>query len=231
MSTVLVTGANRGIGLEFVRQYAEAGDEVLAVCRNPAAARDLAAIAKACDGRVRVLAGDVADDASMAALKTAVGKAPIDLVIANAGVMGPQRQHKPGGLDIEGWLATLSTNTLGPVRTAEAFLPNLRAGQGKRLIAITSGMGSSADAGGGYLAYRSSKAALNNAWRNLALALHADRIVCVAMSPGWVKTDMGGRGAELTPQESVAAMRRSIAGFGLNDSGRYVGLKGDNLTW
>lgn len=231
MSIVLVTGANRGIGLEFVRQYAAAGDQVIAVCRQPTKARDLAALAKGSGGRVTVFAGDVADDDSMAKLKDAVGAQPIDIVIANAGVMGPERQHKPGGLDIAGWLSTLSTNTLGPVRTAEVFLPNLRAGQGKRLIAITSGMGSSADAGGGYLAYRSSKAALNNAWKNLSHALRGDRIVCVAMSPGWVKTDMGGAGAELSPEQSVSAMRRSIDGFTARDSGRFVSLKGDNLAW
>src|SRR5262249_8847793 len=149
----------------------------------------------------------------------------------NAGVMGPERQHHPGGLDVAGWLVTLSINTLGPVRTAEAFLPNLRAGSGKRLIAITSGMGSTADAGGGYLAYRSSKAALNSAWKNRSLALRGDGVVCVAMSPGWVKTDMGGAGAELSPQQSVSAMRRAIAGFTARDSGRFVGLKGDNLAW
>jgi NAD(P)-dependent dehydrogenase (short-subunit alcohol dehydrogenase family) len=231
MQTVLVTGANRGIGLEFVRQYAEAGDRVLAVARRPDEARELRALSESSDGRVGVHAGDVASDASMQALKAAVGDAAIDIVVANAGVMGPERQHRPGELDFDGWLQTLSTNTLGPVRTAEAFLPNLKAGKGKRLIAITSGMGSTAETGGGYLAYRSSKAALNNAWRNLAIALRGDRIVCVVMSPGWVKTDMGGAGAELSPQQSVSAMRRQIEAFGPKDSGRFSDVKGGDIAW
>ena len=231
MSTVLVTGANRGIGLEFVRQYAEAGDTVIAACRDPSAAGELAAVAEGCGGRVSLAQLDVADDASAAALRGEVGERPIDIVIANAGVMGPSRQHQPDSLDFAGWLETLSVNTLGPVRTAAALLPNLKRGQGKRLIAITSGMGSSGEAGGGYLAYRSSKAALNNAWRNLAIALRGDGVVCVAMSPGWVKTDMGGAGAELTPAQSVAAMRQRIAAFTAKDSGRFVSLNGKDVAW
>ena len=231
MSTVLVTGANRGIGLEFVRQYAEAGDRVIAVCRNPAAAQDLAAIAAHADGRVAIHAADVGDDAAIAALKREVGDQPIDLLVANAGVMGPDRQHRLDDLDVPGWLQTLSVNTLGPVRTAQAFLPNLKAGEGKTLIAITSGMGSTAESGGGYFAYRASKAALNNAWRNLAIALQREAIVCVAMSPGWVKTDMGGAGAELTPEQSVSAMRRLIAGFTPKDAGRFLGVRGADVAW
>jgi NAD(P)-dependent dehydrogenase (short-subunit alcohol dehydrogenase family) len=230
MSTVLVTGANRGLGLEFVRQYAEAGDRVIAASRQPEAPA-LAAIAARAEGRVATPEVDVADDASVAALKATVGDQPIDIVIANAGVMGPERQHRAGDLDLPGWLQTLSVNTLGPMRTAQAFLPNLKAGQGKRLIAITSGMGSTAETGGGYFAYRASKAALNNAWRNLALALRGDAITAVAMSPGWVKTDMGGAGAELTPEQSVTAMRRLIAGFSARDSGRFVGVKGADIAW
>jgi len=231
MSTVLVTGANRGIGLEFARQYADAGDRVIAVCREPGRAKDLAAIAAKSGGRVEAQAADVADDASVAALKRAVGEAPIDVLIANAGTMGPERQHRADDLDMPGWLETLSVNTLGPVRTAAAFLPNLQAGQGKRLVAITSGMGSSAEAGGGYLAYRASKAALNNAWRNLAIALKRDGIVCVAMSPGWVKTDMGGAGAELTPQQSVSSMRKVIEALSAKDSGRFVSHRGADIAW
>jgi NAD(P)-dependent dehydrogenase (short-subunit alcohol dehydrogenase family) len=231
MSTVLVTGANRGIGLEFVRQYAEAGDRVIAVCRAPAAAKDLAAIAARAVGRVTVHAADVSDDAAVASLKREVGDQPIDVLVANAGIMGPERQHRADDIDVPGWLQTLSVNTLGPVRTAQAFLPNLKAGQGRKLIAITSGMGSTADTGGGYFAYRASKAALNNAWRNLAIALKRDAIVCVAMSPGWVKTDMGGAGAQLTPQQSVSAMRRRIDGFTVKDSGRFVGETGGDVAW
>jgi NAD(P)-dependent dehydrogenase (short-subunit alcohol dehydrogenase family) len=231
MSTVLVTGANRGLGLEFVRQYAAAGDTVIAACRKPAAARELEALAAASDGRVSMPAVDVASDASVAELKGTVGDQPIDILVANAGVMGPPRQQQPGKLDFPGWLETLSVNALGPVRVAEAFLPNLRAGREKKLIAITSGMGSTGASPGGYFAYRSSKAALNNAWVGLSAALKGDRIVCVAMSPGWVKTDMGGAGAELTPAKSVGALRALIDRFTLKDTGRFVGHRGEDIEW
>ena len=231
MATILVTGANRGIGLEFVRQYAEAADAVIAVARGPASARELAAIAERSDGRVSVLRADVGDDAAMAALGRELGDRPIDIVVANAGVMGPERQARLSDLDIAGWLDTLSVNTLGPIRTAQAALSNLKAGQGRVLIAITSGMGSTAQAGGGYLAYRASKAALNNAWRNLALSLKSDGITCVAMSPGWVKTDMGGAGAQLTPEQSVSRMRRLIAAFRPKDTGRFVDTAGTDVPW
>ncbi|MFL5296616.1 MAG: SDR family oxidoreductase [Phenylobacterium sp.] len=231
MPTVLVTGANRGIGLEFARQYADDGWKVIAACRDPAKAGDLKALDQGARGEVRVVQMDVASDASVAAAKAAVGDTPVDILIANAGVMGPQRQHQPGKLDFPGWLETLSVNALGPVRVADAFLPNLRAGRDKKLIAITSGMGSTAESGGGYLAYRASKAALNNAWVGLSIALKSDGFVCVVMSPGWVKTDMGGAGAELTPAQSVGAMRKLIAGFGKVDSGRFVGWKGEDIAW
>jgi NAD(P)-dependent dehydrogenase (short-subunit alcohol dehydrogenase family) len=231
MPTVLIAGANRGIGLEFVRQYVRAGERVLAACRTPAKAEALAKIAQGADGRVTVLEVDVASDESVRELERAVGEQPIDILLAVAGVMGPSRQQRPGEFDFPGWIETLSVNTLGPLRLAEAFRDNLRAGQGRKLIALTSGMGSTAGGGGGYFAYRSSKAALNNAWRNLSYAYRADGIVCVAMSPGWVKTDMGGSGAELTPEQSVTSMRRLIAAFGPADSGRYVGWRGEDIPW
>lgn len=231
MTTVLVTGANRGIGLEFVRQCAEAGDRVVATCRDPEAAAELQALAAGSVGRVRILALDVASDASVRRFKTELGGEPIDILVANAGVMGPSRQHQPGDLDFEGWLDTLSVNVLGPVRVAEAVQANLRAGQGRKAVAITSGMGSIGGTNGGYFAYRSSKAALNMAWRNLAHAWRGDGMICVAMSPGWVRTDMGGPGAELTPAQSVGAMRKLIDRFALRDSGRFVSVKGDDVAW
>jgi NAD(P)-dependent dehydrogenase (short-subunit alcohol dehydrogenase family) len=231
MPTVLVTGANRGIGLEFVRQYAEDGARVLAACRDPQGATALGDLTRETSGRVQVLPLDVASDASVAALAAAVGAEPIDILIANAGIMGPQDQQQPGRLDFDGWLETLSVNALGPVRVASALHANLKAGRAKRLVAITSGMGSIGGASGGYFAYRSSKAALNMAWRNLAFAWKSEGMICVAMSPGWVQTDMGGAGADLTPAQSVSAMRRLIDDFGPKDSGRFVGSRGDDVEW
>jgi NAD(P)-dependent dehydrogenase (short-subunit alcohol dehydrogenase family) len=231
MRTVLVSGANRGLGLEFVRQYAEAGDRVVAGARDPDAALELKAIADASDGRVSVHRLDVADPASVAAFRQAVGDQPIDILIANAGVMGGDRQQRLGDLDFDSWTRTLAVNSLGPVRLADAFVDNLRKGKGRKLIAITSGMGSTAESGGGYLAYRMSKAALNNAWRNIAIELKNDRVVAVALNPGWVKTDMGGSGAKITPEQSVAAMRKRIDAYGLSDSGRFLSWDGKQFGW
>jgi NAD(P)-dependent dehydrogenase (short-subunit alcohol dehydrogenase family) len=231
MRTVLVTGANRGIGLEFVRQYAEGGDRVIAGVRDPDGATDLKAIADASDGRVSIHRVDVSDDASVAAFRKDVGDQPVDILLAVAGVMGPEKQQRLGELDFPGWLGTLSVNALGPVRLADAFVDNVRKGRAKKMIAITSGMGSTAESGGGYLAYRMSKAGLNNAWRNISIELKGDRIVCVALNPGWVKTDMGGPSANITVEQSVSNMRKRIDGYGLSDSGRFLSWDGKQFGW
>lgn len=227
MNTVVVAGASRGIGLEFARQYAADGWRVIAGCRDPEGAAELRAI----PGEVEIHALDVADDASVAAFRDAVGARAVDLLLAVAGVFGGDRQHRPGEIDFPAWLDTLSVNTLGPVRVLDALLPNLKAGQGRRFVAITSGMGSTAENGGGYIAYRSSKAALNNAVKTLSLALREDRIVCVALNPGWVKTEMGGPSARLTVEQSVTAMRQRIAGYGMDDSGRFLSWDGKEFEW
>lgn len=227
MPTVVVAGASRGIGLEFVRQYAADGWSVIAGCRDPARAEALNAVF----GEVEVHALDVASGGSVATFAAAVGERPVDLLLAVAGVFGGDHQHRPGEIDYDAWLRTLAVNTLGPVRLLDALLPNLKAGEGRRFVALTSGMGSTAENGGGYIAYRSSKAALNNAVKTLSLALANDGIVCVALNPGWVKTDMGGPSARLTPEESVSAMRERIAGYGPADSGRFLSWDGKQFEW
>jgi NAD(P)-dependent dehydrogenase (short-subunit alcohol dehydrogenase family) len=231
MTTVLISGANRGIGLEFVRQYAADGADVIATCRKPDEAQALNAIAKSSAGKVTVQVLDVADTASVAALKAQLGDRAIDILVANAGVYGGDRQHKLGDIDYDAWLDVFNTNSLGPLRLAEAFAGNLKAGSDKKLIAVTSAMGSTAENGGGFFAYRSSKAGLNNIWTGVALALKDDGIVCVVMHPGWVKTDMGGPSAHLEPKDSVAAMRKVIAGLNLGDTGTFRRFDGGELPW
>jgi NAD(P)-dependent dehydrogenase (short-subunit alcohol dehydrogenase family) len=231
MTTVLISGANRGIGLEFVRQYAADGCDVIAACRKPDEAQALNAIAKSSAGKVTVHALDVADTASVAALKAELGDRAIDILIANAGVYGGDRQHRLGNLDYDGWLDVFNTNSLGPMRLAEAFVGNLAAGSDKKLIAITSAMGSTAENGGGFFAYRASKAALNNIWTGVSLALKGHAIVCVVLHPGWVKTDMGGPTAHLEPKDSVSGMRKVIAGLKLGDTGSFRRFDGGELPW
>jgi NAD(P)-dependent dehydrogenase (short-subunit alcohol dehydrogenase family) len=232
--TILVAGASRGIGLELVRQYAAAGERVIAGCRHPEGASALgaiAAIAAGAGGRVEVHRLDVTSDTSVAAFKAEVGAEPVDVLLAVAGVSGPDKEGRVGRLDLPGWADTMNTNALGAARVANAFIDNLRAGRGRKLIATTSGLGSTGDSSGGWLAYRASKAALNNIWRNFALALKDDGIVCVAISPGWVRTDMGGPGAELSVEAAVAVLRERIDGLGPEDSGRFLSSKGEDLPW
>ncbi len=227
MTTVLIAGANRGLGLEFARQYAADGATVIAGVRKPDQATEL----KAITGGVQVHQLDLTDPASVAAFKQAVGDTPVDIVIANAGVSGPGGQQRLGELDYDGWLNTFAVNTLGPVRLAEAMADNLKRGSDKKLVAITSQLGSTEENTGGFFAYRSSKAALNNAWRGIAAALKDDGVTVVVMHPGWVQTDMGGQGASLKPPESIGGMRRVIAGLRSADTGRFYNYDGSERPW
>ncbi|MCE9522282.1 MAG: SDR family oxidoreductase [Alphaproteobacteria bacterium] len=230
MTTVLITGANRGLGLEFVRQYAKDGARVLACARVPGQAQKLLDLAAASAGRITVHPLDVASDASVSHLKDEIGALPLDILLNNAGVYGGDHQSA-GDLDFAAWTQTLNINTLGPVRVLQAFRPNLVEGQGKKAIAITSGMGSTARHDGHALIYRSSKAALNNVMRGLALALKGDGLIVVPIHPGWVQTDMGGANASLTPEQAIASIRTVITGLKPADSGRYVNYDGSEIPW
>ncbi len=228
MPTLLISGANRGLGLEFVRQYAADGWDVIAGVRRPDEASELRALA---DGdQVEVHALDVAEPNTLDSFKGAVGERPLDLVIANAGVYGGHGQSRLAELDFDAWLETLRINTLGPVRLAAAFAENLKAAKGK-LIAITSQMGSIAQSGGGFYAYRSSKAALNMAFKSVALELKDSDVVAAVLHPGWVQTDMGGKNAPVTPRDSIAGMRKVIAGLTLEDAGSFHAFDGEALPW
>ena len=230
MTTILITGANRGLGLEFVRQYAKEGARLHAACRRPEKAKELLELANANPGRIVVHTLDAASDASVAHLKREIGSAPIDVLINNAGVYGGDKQSH-GNVDFSGWLDVMNVNTLGPIRVFEALMENLKSGNDKKAIAITSMMGSTAGNNGGFFAYRSSKAALNNAMRGLSLALKSDGVIVVPIHPGWVQTDMGGPNAPLKPPESVSGMRAVIAGLKLSDSGRFLDYAGKELPW
>jgi NAD(P)-dependent dehydrogenase (short-subunit alcohol dehydrogenase family) len=230
MTTVLITGANRGLGLEFTRQYASDGARVLACARIPGEAAALLDLAAASAGRITVHPLDVSSDASVAHLKDEIADVPIDILINNAGIYGGDHQSL-GDLDLAAWMRTLNVNTLGPVRVIEALRPNLVKGAGKIAIAISSGMGSTANHKGNALIYRSSKAALNNAMRGLALTLKSDGLIVVPMHPGWVQTDMGGKNADLTPKDAIASLRKVIAGLTQADSGRFLNYDGTELPW
>ena len=230
MKTILITGANRGLGLEFVRQYATEDARILACTRHPGEAEALLDLAAPSKGRVTVHPLDVASAASVAHLASEIGAEPIDILINNAGVYGGDHQ-RAGDIDYDAWLQTLNVNTLGPVRLLEAFRGNLKKGREKKAVAITSMMGSTARHDGGALIYRSSKAALNNAMRGLAQSLKADGIIVAALHPGWVQTDMGGAGATLTPNSSISALRKIIAELKAGDNGRFLNYDGAEIPW
>lgn len=229
--TVLVTGANRGLGLEFARQYAADGWQVIAGCREPAKAKELQALAADSGGLIRIIPIDVTDTASVRAAAAALKGEAIDLLLNNAGVGGPPGQQL-GKLDYAAWAKVLEANTLGPMRVSEAFLDNVAKSGLKRIVTITSGMGSIADnSSGGRYAYRSSKAAVNMVMKSLAVDLAPRGITCIVMNPGWVRTDMGGAGGTLSPEESIKAMRAVIAGLRLEDSGKFLNYTGKPFPW
>jgi NAD(P)-dependent dehydrogenase (short-subunit alcohol dehydrogenase family) len=231
MPTILITGANRGLGLEFTRQYAADGWTVIAACRDPQSARDLQAFATDGAGRIRVIAMNVADTASVKAAAATLAGEPIDILLNNAGVGSPAGKTL-GSLDYAAWLKVLDVNALGPARVVEALVENVARGERKLILTITSRMGSIDDnSSGGSYPYRSSKAAVNMVVKSLSRDLAPRGITCVLLHPGWVRTAMGGPGGKLSPAESIAAMRKLIAGLGPEDSGKFYDYDGAVIPW
>ncbi len=226
MSSVLITGANRGLGLEFAKQYAEAGWRVFATARSESPALHALIVQHP---KLSFHSLEVADESSVLALASEL-QDPIDLLLNNAGTMGPERQSL-GKVDVAGMLDCLRINTVAPLVVATAFLEHVARSQRKQLIAISSGLGSIDDTSGGYYAYRASKAALNMTFRNLALDLKGRGVLAAVINPGWVQTDMGGRGAPTPTHESIAGMRKVFEGLTLEDSGRFLDYKGGTLAW
>ena len=228
MPSVLVTGANRGIGLAFARSYAEDGWRTFAACREPQAARALAELA---DGdRVSLHRLDVTSEDSVAGLARDLDGEPIDVLINNAGIGEPGPAF--GRLDYDKWMRTLAVNTLGPVRVSEALRPHVMRSTRRVIAAVTSGLGSIGDnTSGGFFAYRSSKAALNMAFRSLAHELQPDGIAVVVVNPGWVRTDMGGPQGTLAPGQSVQRLRQILDEAGPAQSGRFLNHDGKELPW
>jgi NAD(P)-dependent dehydrogenase (short-subunit alcohol dehydrogenase family) len=227
----LITGANRGIGLEFVRQYLKEGWRVFAACRKPQSAKELKGLAPGAGKALTLLKMDVTDPDSVGDAARELEDEAVDLLINCAGIGGPPRQ-RTGSTDYAAWARVLDVNTLGPMRVLEAFIEPLARSDRKLAVTLTSGMGSITDnKSGGSVAYRTSKAAVNMAMRSAAIDLAPRGITCVVINPGWVKTDMGGPGASLTPEESVTAMRRLIGGLRPGDSGKFYNYTGREYPW
>ncbi len=232
MPTVLITGANRGIGLEFSRQYAEAGWRVVATCRDPSGSSALTALAGAM-GTISVQALDVTDSRAMAIVARSLADGPLDLLINNAGVYGNEGGSQEfGHLDEEAWVRVFRVNTIAAVKMAEAFIGHLGRGHRPVIANLSSKMGSIADNGsGGTYLYRASKAALNAATKSMAVDLARRGIIAIVLHPGWVKTDMGGPGALISVETSVRGMREVIDRLTPADSGRFIDRTGVDVPW
>ena len=228
MATVAITGAGRGIGLELTRQHVEAGDRVIALVRNPESASALADLAAGSGGRLTVHRMDVGDDASVRAGAADSGSEPVDILYNVAGVAGPM------GAELESanwdeWDETFRIMVQGPLRVLQAFLPRMAAGS--KVINISSQLAASTWPYGGFYAYSGAKAALNRMMRSVAIDLKDRGVIVGLVHPGWVQTDMGGDGADITPQESAAGIRSVAAQWALDRSGDFLKWNGEDHAW
>jgi NAD(P)-dependent dehydrogenase (short-subunit alcohol dehydrogenase family) len=218
MPTVLITGANRGIGLEFARQYSADGWEVIATARQSSSELE--------ELGVRIEQLDMTDLDAVVALGERVDR--LDLLIANAGTWIPEKAETAA--EGRAWAQMLVTNCVAPYLLARSVLPRVTDSKGK-LMALTSGMGSIGESSGGYVPYRSSKAALNMAWHSLAIEVKRMGVTAAVLDPGWVKTRMGGANAPTPPEQSVREMRALIERLGPEDSGGFFKRDGSRHAW
>lgn len=225
MPNILITGANRGIGLELARSFAKDGWRVHACCRDPEGANELRQV----DGDVVVHRLDVTDGAMVAALARELAGEAIDILFNSAGVYGPRTGF--GETDYDAWQAVFSVNVFAPLRLAESFVGAVARSERKLILNMSSVMGSIAEGGSGSYIYRSSKAALNMVTKTLSVDLVGQGITVVAFHPGWVQTDMGGQEAPVDVRDSVRGLRQVIAGLTAKDNGGFFAYDGRKLPW
>lgn len=223
--TVLITGANRGLGLEFVKQFAQKGYKVIAACRKANKAKDL----KAVSGDVTIKELDITAENQLRDLKDELSNVPIDILLLNAGVIG-QRDIEIGNVDIDDMIDTFKINSIYPIKVFESMFDNVLASRDKKVVAISSIWASigSNDSGGVY-SYRGSKTALNSMMKAIAIDQEVNDIKVLLLHPGWVKTDMGGSNAHLDTNQSIKGMIEVIeSNF---KTGSFLDYKGDKLPW
>jgi NAD(P)-dependent dehydrogenase (short-subunit alcohol dehydrogenase family) len=242
MPSALITGANRGIGLEFVRQYLSEGWHVYAACRDPERADRLQAMAKGAGGRLQLLRINVTDTDEVMAAAERIKDKPLEVLINNAGLVEPifygsgayEGKDDPDlrNYDYDGWLDVLNTNLLGSARVCGAFVDNLAAGQRPVAVMMASTLASiSSTWQSGRYAYRTSKAALNMLTRSAGEWCQSKGIILVSISPGWTQTDMGGPKATNTVDQSVGGVRNVIAKLTAADAGKFFNFNGEVLPW
>ena len=236
MASMLVTGASRGLGLEMVRQFVDDGWRIYACCRNPDGANALAALAAGSDGAITLHTLDVSEPEQIEALAEAFRGTPIDMLVNNAGLLGctidDQAPATFGTIDYEAWLEVHEINTMAPLRVTEAFVDHVAQSEMKLLFFMSTHMSSITDlADGGLYSYRSSKAALNLLVKALSIDLAPRGVRTIAVHPGWVVTDMGGPQAPVNKEDSIAGIRRVVAGYGGGQTGRFFQYDGKELPW
>ena len=230
-STYFITGCNRGLGLEFVQQLLARGQRVIATCRDIATATDLTALTLKHSGQLSLVEMDVSDEASMREAVALLNDEAIDVFINNAGMYGP-RDANFGNVDGPAMVEVLYTNAVAPVLLTQLLIDNVRKGSGKKLVYVSSKMGSIADNGrGGSYIYRSSKTALNSVVKSLALDLAPEGIATATLHPGWVRTDMGGPNGLIDAPESVSGMLNVIDGLSVANTGQFFNYDGATIAW
>ena len=227
--SVVVTGANRGIGLELVSQYLADDWQVYGCCRRPELATELTGLAP--NSALSIHQLDVGNPGSVKKLALALSEQSIDLLINNAGIYGGERQSF-GDIDYAQWTRVLEVNTLGPYRVSTALANPVGNSEQRLIVNVSSAMGSiERYTTGGHYIYRSSKAALNMVTVNLAHDLRSRGITVLSVHPGWVRTDMGGSSADISPRTSAAGLRQLISNATIKDSGRFFSWDGSALPW
>lgn len=230
MATILITGANRGIGLALTEAFAGRGDHVIATVRNPDQLHELAVVMARFPELIEVHRLEVTDHGSIAALAARLAGRPIDVLINNAGIIGPERQSALD-MDFDGWLETLKVNTIAPLAISQALLPNLRLGAHPKILTISSGMGSMAFTKSDHVAYRTSKAAVNKAMQCLATDVQGEGIAVAVCHPGWVKTDMVGLRGDISPEMSATGLTRVVDQMSLMHSPAFHAWDGATIPW
>ena len=238
MPCIFITGANRGLGLGLVKLYAKNGWDVIASCRNPESSIELKDLANKKNNNIKVYSLDVEDLNSIESLAKELQNKPIDVLLNVAGYYGKSIVSEPGGLqefgdtDYDDWLRIVKINIFAPMKICESFIQNIELGKQKKIITLSSIIGSIGGNDQGMMyAYRVSKAGVNAIMRSMALDLSSRGIIAIPLHPGWVRTDMGGPDADIDTETSVKGMKNVIDNLKKEDSGRYMVYDGSELPW
>lgn len=234
MANIIITGANRGIGLALVKTYLLGGNRVFALCRQPQQADQLNELAASAGGQLTVHTVDMADAGSITTFAGSLKDTPVDVLLNVAGIVGGRTDSllkTPfSEADFDDWRTAFEVMTIGPFRLTQAVLPNLIAARGK-VMTVSSQIAASTWPRGGLYAYGATKAAVNRLMRSLAFDLRDKGVTVALVHPGWVQTDMGGANAEITPQESAAGIKQVLDGLTLEDTGKFFKWNGEEHAW